>query len=275
MAGFIIVSAVLFAVMLFSGDYEIETKEQKTLVKMEEAAYIHGIFSLLAAAIIAPILSIAFLYFAKHNTECIIWSAGLFGCLSFAISGAFMMSKKWPFPGAIGATIMAMGLCFAICFLLFGKDFVRFTALFMQTVLHVAEVHPASVLISFISGLIAALWTLACKAALLGGFVFNFQEDAGLKSEITQATQAGLQALWMGTLFLWPLYFYWGALVCLNTAFTANAGLFARWYFDKDQGSPAASSLWIAWTTSFGSICYGSFVVALVPWFCRCFWCFF
>jgi hypothetical protein len=52
--------------------------------------------------------------------------------------------------------------------------------------------------------------------------------------------------------------------VSANTARTARAEVYGRWYFGKDGGSPVAQSLRVAWTTSFGSICYGCFIVAAV-----------
>ena len=53
-------------------------------------------------------------------------------------------------------------------------------------------------------------------------------------------------------------------MVATNTAHTACAGVYGRWYFGKDGGSPVAQSLRVASTTSFGSICYGCFIVAVV-----------
>ena len=64
--------------------------------------------------------------------------------------------------------------------------------------------------------------------------------------------------------FLFAFVYIWGSLVATNTAHTACAGGYGRWYFGKDGGSPVAQSLRVAWTTSFGSICYGCFIVAVV-----------
>ena len=65
-------------------------------------------------------------------------------------------------------------------------------------------------------------------------------------------------------LFVLAVVYVWGSLVTVNAAFTACAGVYGRWYFDKDSGAPVSTSLREAWSTSFGSICYGSFIVALV-----------
>lgn len=65
-------------------------------------------------------------------------------------------------------------------------------------------------------------------------------------------------------IFLFVLVYIWGQLVSMNTAHTACAGVYGRWYFQKDAGATVLNSLRVAWTTSFGSICYGSFIVALV-----------
>ncbi|CAK8986481.1 Protein PNS1 [Durusdinium trenchii] len=257
-AVFVTFAAVAFAVMLFSLENDLDTKEAIALAKMKEDAFTHGILAVLLAGVCAPLSSIVFLYFTKHYTECVVWCSGLFGILTLAVSGSFMMRRSWPFPGVFGAILVVISVCLAICFLLFGKDFVRFTTIFLKCVLRVVERHPAMLMICFVNGLISALWSLACGATLLSAAVYDDDIHVVLKSKTSTS------AAKMGLMFLYALIYYWGSQVCLNTAFTACSGVFCRWYFDKDQGSPAASSLKVAWTSSFGSICYGSFVVAVV-----------
>jgi len=58
------------------------------------------------------------------------------------------------------------------------------------------------------------------------------------------------------------MIFAWGVTVFQNVGHTTNCGVFGRWYFDRPAS--VASSLWVSLTTSFGSICLGSLIVAFI-----------
>jgi hypothetical protein len=60
------------------------------------------------------------------------------------------------------------------------------------------------------------------------------------------------------------LIFYWGAQVFYNICHVTYCGVFGRWYFNLDQATSVRTSLWVALTTSLGSICFGSFLVAAI-----------
>jgi hypothetical protein len=60
---------------------------------------------------------------------------------------------------------------------------------------------------------------------------------------------------------------YWGGQVFKNIVHVTVAGTFATWYFlpaHQMPASPTAGALKRACTTSFGSICLGSLLVAVV-----------
>jgi len=52
----------------------------------------------------------------------------------------------------------------------------------------------------------------------------------------------------------------WGVQVCTSMSQMAYCGLFGRWYFSRDGDHPVKPSLKVAMTTSFGSVCAGSFM---------------
>jgi len=55
----------------------------------------------------------------------------------------------------------------------------------------------------------------------------------------------------------------WGMQVFCNICHVTYCGVFGRWYHRVD-GTPLTKSLAVACTTSFGSICFGSFLIAAV-----------
>jgi len=56
--------------------------------------------------------------------------------------------------------------------------------------------------------------------------------------------------------------YFWGAFVIQNVCHVTNCGVFGQWYFGKRES--VRSSLRSSMTTSFGSICFGSFIVAVI-----------
>ena len=66
---------------------------------------------------------------------------------------------------------------------------------------------------------------------------------------------------------LFLLMFYWSVQVITNVVHVTASGTVATWYFagdDRMPRSPTPASLKRAMTTSFGSICFGSLIVAIL-----------
>merc|ERR1712232_155998 len=63
-------------------------------------------------------------------------------------------------------------------------------------------------------------------------------------------------------IFVGALVYVWGAQVAYALRHVTYCGVFGRWYFDKTGG--VTQSLRVALTTSFGSICFGSFLIAAI-----------
>merc|ERR1712232_1262911 len=63
-------------------------------------------------------------------------------------------------------------------------------------------------------------------------------------------------------IFVGALVYVWGAQVAYALCHVTYCGVFGRWYFDKTGG--VTQSLRVALTTSFGSICFGSFLIAAI-----------
>lgn len=82
----------------------------------------------------------------------------------------------------------------------------------------------------------------------------DFREGACYSSTMTQLTYFGML-----------VSFYWGSTVISNVMHCVTAGAVATWWFKSDFGStPVFDSFYRAMTTSFGSICLGSLLVAIL-----------
>jgi len=70
-----------------------------------------------------------------------------------------------------------------------------------------------------------------------------------------------------GIFFLLAISLYWGSTVILNVIHCVVSGTVARWWFSENEEKPNSREPMLAWrramTTSFGSICLGSLLVAI------------
>lgn len=65
-------------------------------------------------------------------------------------------------------------------------------------------------------------------------------------------------------LFLLLISFFWGSLVVKNVLFCSAAGVVADWWYSGQNKSVVSKSFCRATTTSFGSICFGSLILAVL-----------
>jgi hypothetical protein len=87
----------------------------------------------------------------------------------------------------------------------------------------------------------------------------DFNDDmVDAQQEDQQGSLAGLYY------FLMFLSLYWGVQVIKSVVQTTVAGTLACWWFQPKREAPVRGSLFRALTTSFGSICLGSLIVAVI-----------
>eukprot|EP00930_Biecheleria_cincta_P042420 TRINITY_DN29196_c0_g1_i1.p1 TRINITY_DN29196_c0_g1~~TRINITY_DN29196_c0_g1_i1.p1 ORF type:complete len:550 (-),score=74.00 TRINITY_DN29196_c0_g1_i1:77-1726(-) len=193
-----------------------------------------------------------FLEVAKRNAPCLCWTALMMGPASLIITGMVMILSGTALNMMLGLCLFCLGVCYGSCVICCWSHLIPFTTLLIQTAVHVMRQHPFTIIISIVGAFLAVSWSLLCAFTCFGIYTVH-STDRGHSSR----PDAPLY-------FIQCVVFMWGSMVAANTAQVACCGLFGRWYFGKDQGSPVSQSLKAALTTSFGSICFGSFIVAFI-----------
>ncbi|CAE7937536.1 PNS1 [Symbiodinium sp. KB8] len=244
-------------------------KGQAAKVSAKLHAYENSLFAvgyaLAAAGMVAIVFSLVFLELAKRFSELVIWCALLLGPTVMIVVGVGMMvpvEGKWPMPGIFGAISFSIGCCLFACVLCCWKDLVAFSAALMRTIIKVVEIHTSMIFISIWGSFLSFLWSLLCCMSLVAFAIHD--EEAMDKLTKGRASSSPAKA---GFLFLFFFVQYWGLMVAMDAAYTACCGVFGRWYFLKDRrpgDTPVMSAIKDAYTTSFGSICLGAFIVALI-----------
>jgi len=201
-----------------------------------------GAASLLAA--------MAFALLAHLAPGCVVWTSLLFGPVLMIAFGLVLLSTSAVIGGLI---FVAVGVLCLMCVFCCYRHLIPFMIKVVQTVASVMRENPMMLAVSVLGSVIGLAWSVACGLAFAGAYI-AYQ---GSIQESSRGEQYGLY-------FVAVLIFIWGAQVAYNVCHVTYCGVFGRWYYGVTQGAALRKSLAVALTTSFGSICFGSFLIALI-----------
>ncbi|KAJ3054888.1 putative choline transporter, neither null mutation nor overexpression affects choline transport [Rhizophlyctis rosea] len=138
---------------------------------------------------------------------------------------------------------------------------IPFAKIMLKTVTQITAKYPATLLVGVVGLLVQSAFGALWIATLIG--LFQRFEN--------QRTANGVRYV---TIVFMIFAFYWVAQVISNTVHVITSGVFATYYFmgtlngdgtvTVAQRNPTAQSTKRALTTSFGSICFGSLIIALI-----------
>jgi plasma-membrane choline transporter len=183
------------------------------------------------------------------------------------IKGSFYISAAFHALSAIGAlvTLGSNGLIFCLIGFLaagltllclyFWKSRIPFSAVLLQTVVDVLKQYPSVYALQALGFLVNLAYTSLLAFMLLG--ISEAQASSGLSSE--SASVYSTYAFFS---------FAWSSQIFRNIVHTSVAGLMATFYFLHSNISRVPSPVWRSFsrsmTTSFGSIAFGSLIVAVI-----------
>lgn len=215
-----------------------------------------------------------------------VWAVLVTGCFSVGFSGLMLMvmmripslliktslifvvvlSGVWAVMGFIWGSIW-MGI-FGLIFFFIGICYARavwsripFATANLVTACESVKSNCGVVFISFLFVAFAFGWTILWAFAFLG--VFNDTYKCTTVGQVTTCTDPNY-----GYLFLLFLSYFFTHQVLQNTVHVIVAGTVGNWWFTPEENGCCSTavigSTCRAMTTSFGSICFGSFLVALI-----------
>ncbi|ETN04721.1 hypothetical protein PPTG_14520 [Phytophthora nicotianae INRA-310] len=167
------------------------------------------------------------------------------------------------FIGIIGLLIAMLNLCYARA--------VQHRIPFAVANLRVAEgaisKHGSTYIVSLVFTIVQIGWVVIWAMALLGVAneiaENNPSSTSNNTNTSTRSTYKQSGGSYVAYFFL-LLSFYWGLQVFKNVAHTTVAGTVATFWYQSESMGATGASLKRATTTSFGSICFGSLIVAFL-----------
>jgi len=205
-------------------------------------------------------------WFTRSCTKLIVWTSLLFcPLLMLAAAAAMPLLLHVKQDALIASGVLAIAALLQLfCVFCCWRRLIPFTVEVLRCVASVLVQHPSLVIVSLMGFVASLAWTVLAAVAFMGIFD-KMQHDSethcrGNRSSCHSTDND--KAMFYGLYFLVTLIFVWGSTVFLNVCHVTNCGVFGRWYFGKHAS--VRRSMGVALTTSFGSICLGSLIVAVI-----------
>ena len=208
--------------------------------------------------LVALVLCYGYMWLARMFTKQFIWITGILHVISMFATAIYMLYRHYWSGGIIFLLFAAFA---AFCFWSWIPR-IPFSVLMLQTAIDVSKTYGHVYLVSFLGGLIAAAFGAYFSVTLVAVYVKyepgnNPACSAG--GNCSSATVIGL------TVFI-TFAAYWITEWLKNTIHVINSGVYGAWFFAPNNPPKGATrgAARRALTYSFGSISFGSLVVAII-----------
>ncbi|KAJ1963738.1 putative choline transporter, neither null mutation nor overexpression affects choline transport [Dipsacomyces acuminosporus] len=222
----------------------------------------------LCVLVVSIVVSVLYLLLMQAFAGRMIVISFWFTVIATIGTGVYYLAARIWFAGAI---MLIFGVLYALMWFSWRKR-IPFSKLVLETVCHVSRKFPSTIVISLVFLIIQAAYSAFWALTFAGSFKYMEKyQSCSMHTDRNgrryQSCSNPKQVLaWVYMVFS----FYWTCGVVINVLHTTIAGTFATFYFF--EGSPGGlpskhimlSSLKRATTNSFGSICFGSLIVAAI-----------
>ncbi|KAF0694844.1 Aste57867_14308 [Aphanomyces stellatus] len=282
--GAIIVLLVMYGTTLLKkSDGTTSSKTFSNVISdsnMKTVLAVSGALSVIAAALSFVMLSLT-VRFARMMIQVSLWFSVVLcfaSCAFAAVKGQYVLA-------AVCGLIGLLSVCYAYAV----QDRIPFAVANLRAAGAAIRKHPSTYLVAFLFLIIQIVWVFAWSISVVG-----------ISNKLTETTDSSVST---GTLAIgrtcssnavcasnncvnrqcseantfsqlkgssYAAYFfllvslYWGVQVFSNIIHATVAGTVATWWFSQDSKGATGASLGRATTTSLGSICLGSLIVAVL-----------
>ncbi|RUS13937.1 plasma-membrane choline transporter-domain-containing protein, partial [Endogone sp. FLAS-F59071] len=225
---------------------------------------------LAVCVVIGFALSIIYLLIMQRWPRAMIMISWIFSIVLYFVAAAF-----YAYLGSYIAAIIFVifGIFYALAWF-WWKSRIPFAVIMLETVTSVTRKYPGTVMVGIVGLIVQVAYSIWWVITVVGAFQLfdsnsascrtTTQQTGGSTITTTQCTNYPLYGIMLFLIFS----FYWTSQVIKTVGHVTVSGVFASFYFL--DGTPAAptsptfSALGRALTTSFGSICFGSLIIALL-----------
>lgn len=228
---------------------ELPVTKQPDDINFDKALLSYLGINFLGAAVTSIGLTVFTIMFMKSSPESMLHGAFISNIILTAGIAVWAFVAGGIVPGIIMSLMAIIGIIFYVVF----KRRIPFSAIILQTVIDCLKAYPNMLIITSGSVVLSLIYM---------GFFTSTIGALGLLHDKAQNSNA----TWM-TIYSF-FSFFWTSQVITNTVQTTISGVYATYYFLHGTGqiivNPVIQSFKRAITYSFGSICFGSLIVATI-----------
>lgn len=215
----------------------------------------------LVAALVSFVLAYGFYALVRHNAVAVIYASLLvFPCIMVAMGSVMIIVL--PASAPVSLIWILMGLLCMSCVYCCYRDLIPFTADILALVAGVTQEHPITMFFSLVGAVTSWLWTALALVAVTGAYDEMEECTRPRSSESQGQIDRCHNVVVIPIYFVVTFIFVWGNQVSMNSSHTMNCGVFGQWYLGKVVQPMKALSNTL--TKNLGSICFGSFVIAIL-----------
>ncbi len=208
----------------------------------------------------AIVLSYAYMWMARKFTKQFIWLTGILNIIFGFVTAIYMLSRRY-YSG--GIVFLLFSVFMVICFLSW-RSRIPFSVLMLQTAIDVAKRFGHVYVVSAIGGLLATAFAAWFSVTLAS--VYVKYEPSPNNPACSEGAGGCSSAKVAGLVAFITFAAYWISEWLKNTIHTTISGVYGSWYFNSRNYPTKVTrgALRRSLTYSFGSICFGSLVVAII-----------
>ena len=200
------------------------------------------------------------MWMARKFTKQFVWLTGILNIIFGFVTAIYMLSRRY-YSG--GIVFLIFSVFMVICFLSW-RSRIPFSVLMLQTAIDVAKKFGHVYLVSAIGGLLATVFAAWFSVTLVS--VYVKYEPSPNNPACSEGAGGCSSAKVAGLVAFITFAAYWISEWLKNTIHTTISGVYGSWYFNSRNYPTKVTrgALRRSLTYSFGSICFGSLVVAII-----------
>ncbi|KAK2017610.1 DUF580-domain-containing protein [Colletotrichum eremochloae] len=207
---------------------------------------------------VAIVLSYAYVWVARLFPKAFIWVTGILNIVFAFVTAIYMLSRRY-YSGGIVFLIFGAFLIFAF---ISWIPRIPFSALMLKTSIKVSKKYGHVYLVSFLGGILAAALAAWYSVTLVATYSKYQPSPNNPQCRNGQCSQGKV----IGLIVFITFAMYWISEVLKNVIHVTISGVYGSWYFCVNNFPKGATrgALKRSLTYSFGSISFGSLVVAII-----------
>ncbi len=211
---------------------------------------------------VALLFSYGYLWIARAFTKQLIWATAILNIILGLVTAIYMLYQKY----YSGGIVFLVFVVFMVIAFITWIPRIPFSTLMLQTAIDVARHRGHVFLVSFIGGLLATAFGIWYSITLVAVYVKYEPGNNPACRAAGGGSGSCSSAKVIGLLAFITFTAYWISEWLKNTIHTTISGVYGSWYFCSNNFPPDATraALRRSLTYSFGSISFGSLIVAII-----------